>query len=85
MPHRRLPGLAQVAPRPLGHCYVVDTGAFIREQVVVRFCYQDPPWLEELRLLANPWHARRRWQVELGFKLLAVARGQSLKVRVTAG
>lgn len=63
-----------------GYSYRINTTKILRERFIKRKFYAGPIWLDEMRRFANPWHAARRPRVELGFKLLAVARGQSLGV-----
>lgn len=42
--------------------------------------YVSPPWMTEMFRFSNRWHRARRWQVSIGFKLLAVARGEPLTI-----
>lgn len=65
--------------RALGYNYTISTTKFITSRFINRKFYTGPTWLEEMRRFANPWHAARYPRIELGFKLLAVARGEYLK------
>lgn len=56
--------------------HLVDTRSFLVGSKFHCAFYETAPWLVDMMKFANPWHRRRRWQVEIGFKLLAVARGQ---------
>lgn len=42
--------------------------------------YVSPPWMSEMFRFSNKWHRQHRWQVVIGFKLLAVARGEPLTI-----
>jgi hypothetical protein len=79
-PHPGGPFKAKRIPRKF---YTVQTTKLVRAEIITQKFYEEPPWMGEMRALANPWHVRRRWQVELGFKLLAVARGEAIKFMVT--
>lgn len=80
---RRLPGIAQIGGHSHGHVYHIDTTRIIRGRTITQKYFEGPEWFYQMRLLANPWHIKRRWQVELGFKLLAVARSERIRWVVT--
>ena len=86
MPRRKWRGIAEVPTPSRGYVYHMQTTRFVRAEVITQKFYEmkDPPWFEQMNVLANPWHRRRRWQVRLGFMLLAVARGERVGFVVTS-
>jgi hypothetical protein len=56
----------------------ISTSELLSDVITTQKFYDEPRWITEMLRFANPWHMKRRWQVELGFKLLSVARGESL-------
>lgn len=64
--------------KTLGYSYRICTTKILRAQFMRQKFYSGPIWLEQMRKFANPWHIARYHRVELGFKLLSVARGESL-------
>lgn len=62
-----------------GYSLEVDTRTIILSTTFNAKYYELAAWLEEMCKFSNPWHRKRRWQIEIGFKLLAIARGQPVK------
>lgn len=83
MPRRPVRGVIKPLASTHGYVYYGRTEMIVTARVMKQMFYEGPKWRHEMWLLANPWHVKRRWQVELGFKLLAVARSQSLTATVT--